>query len=374
MDQPSPFTSISADQLSWQPLVLNLHDAKDRVVFGQLATAPTEILHCDTIEEQLRDLLAARNPARDLTQKDLDALVAAHLEGQTLHDYGSWIYYPWLGKPVHVLPKAEYHELRTDRNRDKITREEQAILAKATIGVVGLSVGQASAVTLALEGIAGAFRLADFDTLALSNLNRLRAGCHELGINKSVLAARQMFENDPYLSIEIYPTGITPETIGGFLGEGPARLDILVEECDDFYMKLKLRELARDRGVAVIMDTNDRGLVDIERYDLQPWRLPFHGMLQGLQAEELRTMSIVEKVPHLMKIMGAGSMSPRLMSSLPAIKRTISTWPQLASGVALGSSLIADVSRRILLGELRRSGRFCVDLDAIIADAGLNEN
>ncbi len=51
---------------------------------------------------------------------------------------------------------------------------------------------------------------------------------------------------------------------------------------------------------------------------------------------------------------------------MPEIRRTISTWPQLASGVALGGALVTDVVRRILLGELTDSGRYYVDVESII--------
>jgi tRNA A37 threonylcarbamoyladenosine dehydratase len=50
------------------------------------------------------------------------------------------------------------------------------------IGVVGLSVGQSVALTLALERSFGELRLADFDRLDLSNLNRIRAGVHDLNL------------------------------------------------------------------------------------------------------------------------------------------------------------------------------------------------
>src|SRR5262249_27646093 len=110
-----------------------------------------------------------------------------------------WVYYPWSGRLVHVLPPAEFRTLRSDRNRYKIAAEEQERLRSFRVGVAGLSVGLSVALTTALEGVGGSCRLADFDTLGLSNLNRLRAGAADLGVNKAVLAARQMYELDPYL-------------------------------------------------------------------------------------------------------------------------------------------------------------------------------
>ncbi len=50
------------------------------------------------------------------------------------------------------------------------------------------------------------------------------------------------------------------------------------------------------------------------------------------------------------------------------IKQTISTWPQLASAVALGGALCADVCRRILLDKYHESGRYFVDIEELIGD------
>jgi hypothetical protein len=351
-----------------RPLILDLACVADRDRLAALASGGDMFSRHNTIVEQLRDLIASRHPAQRFDAAALDAQVSAHLAGVPTEDYGRWVYYPWSGRLVHLLPEEEFRELRADRNRDKITREEQQLLRRSTIGVIGLSVGQASAVTLALEGVGGGFRIADFDTLALSNLNRLRAGIHELGLNKAVLTARQMFEIDPYLDIEIFPEGITEGNLAGFLGEGESRLSVLVEECDDLLIKVAAREQARLRRIPVVMDVNDRGLVDIERFDLEPERPLFHGLATELDLRRLRGLTMEEKISHLMRLIGETTVSPRTARSWGQIRRTLSTWPQLASGVALGGALVTDVVRRILLGEMTASGRFYVDVEAIVAD------
>src|SRR5262249_32643522 len=155
------------------------------------------------------------------------------------------------------------------------------------IGIVGLSVGQSVALTMALEGVGGAFRLADFDTLGLSNLNRLRAGVHDLGINKAILAARQLFELDPYLDVQIFPEGITDANLEAFFTVG-GPLDLLVEECDDLYAKVRLREEARRRRIPVVMDTSDRGMIDVERFDREPGRPLFHALAGPIRADQLK--------------------------------------------------------------------------------------
>jgi tRNA A37 threonylcarbamoyladenosine dehydratase len=60
-------------------------------------------------------------------------------------------------------------------------------------------------------------KLADFDCLDLSNMNRIRAGIHDLRLPKTVLAARQIFEVDPYMRLTPFTDGLTVEnTTGSF--------------------------------------------------------------------------------------------------------------------------------------------------------------
>src|SRR5262249_4669053 len=138
----------------------------------------------DSLSSQVRDLIATRHPEQKLSESQLEALVREQLGANSLREYGVWVYYPWSNRIVHLLDRAEFIELRTSRNRYHITRREQEILAGKRIGIVGPSAGQSIAVALALERSCCEFRLADFDTLEHSNLNRVRAGVHEIGLPK----------------------------------------------------------------------------------------------------------------------------------------------------------------------------------------------
>ncbi len=62
---------------------------------------------------------------------------------------------PWSGRLVHVLPEEEFRLVRTDRNRGRITREQQRGLLRRRVGVIGLSVGSSAALTCAMEASAG---------------------------------------------------------------------------------------------------------------------------------------------------------------------------------------------------------------------------
>ncbi|OMC21752.1 Rv1355c family protein [Mycobacterium colombiense] len=277
---------------------------------------------------------------------------------ELLTEPGRWAYYPWRRAVVAVLGPRGYRAVRLDRNRNNITPAEQDRLGALRIGVAGLSVGHVIAHTLAAQGLCGRLRLADFDHLELSNLNRVPATVFDLGVNKACVAARRIAELDPYLPVEVFDAGLTFDTVDAFL-DG---LDIVIEECDSLDMKAVLREGARARRIPVLMATSDRGLIDVERFDQQPQRPILHGLLGDLDIGLLPGMSSREKVPHILRHLEAERLSPRTAASLLEIDRTVSTWPQVASDVVLGASALAEGVRRIGLGEELRSGRTRIDI------------
>jgi len=218
-----------------------------------------------------------------------------------------------------------------------------------------------------MERVCGHLRLADFDTVDLSNLNRLRAGVSTIGLKKTIVAAREIAEIDPFLDIEIYDEGINDDNIDEFLTLN-GKLDILIEVCDSLYVKILSRNKAKELNIPVVMDTNDRGMLDIERFDLEPGRPVLHGLIAGLELENIEKMTMEERMPFILKMVGADSLSARMKSSMGEIGKSISTWPQLASSVVLGGAITADVCRRIFLGQFHESGRYYIDLDELIAD------
>lgn len=349
---------------AWKPLVFDLSIPQQRRALEAETASGVFCVH-DTLSDQLLDLAQIRQPR--LRGAALEQAAAAIVGDGDPEEYGVWVLYPWSGRLVHVLDRAEFFEVRTDRNRNKITRAEQKRLAELTIGVVGLSVGQATVVTLAMEGVGGKFKIADFDTLSLSNLNRLRAGVEQLGVAKAHLTARVLYELNPFVEVEIFETGIHPDNIEAFLGTDEA-LDLVVEECDDLGVKLLLREHARARKIPVIMETSDRGMIDVERFDLEPTRPILHGLADDMSAAQLEGLTAEQKVPTILRIIGASTISRRAAASMLDVGTSLSSWPQLASSVALGGAVVTDVARRIALGQLTTSGRFYVDVAEIIAD------
>lgn len=349
----------------WQPTLLAGDEPRTPGALAQLLSSGRVTRVFDTIIEQAAELVETREPRRKLPARERDARAQA-LVGSESYRYGTWVYYPWSRRLVHVLPEAEFRELRTSRNRNKITAEEQERLGGARVGVLGLSVGAATALTLAMEGVGGELVLADFDHLSLSNMNRLRAGVHSIGVKKTVLTAREIFEMNPYARVRVFSDGVHDENLDAFL-DGP-RLDVLFEECDDLFLKIKIRERARELRIPVLMETSDRGLIDVERFDLEPDRPILHGLAGEVSADSLRGLTTYEKVPIVLRIIGAETISPRMAASLVEIDETLKTWPQLASAISLGAALNTDAGRRVLLGQLKGSGRFHIDLERYVAD------
>lgn len=318
----------------------------------------------DTIEQQLREWARTRWPADDDERHRLVVAQETQAAG-SLVSYGRWFYYPWRRALTHLLPEDRFHTVRTNRNRDKITLEEQRRLRSKRIGVVGLSVGHAAALTVAQEGLCGQMRIADFDSLDLSNINRLRTSVLNIGVPKSIITARDLAELDPYLPVQVFPEGITEDNLERFLLQD-GKLDLLIDECDAWHIKIRLRETARAHGIPVVMATDDRGLIDIERFDRDPEYPLLHGLLGGLTYEIAKHAPRRERIALLYTFLGGvNQASLKLRTSLRKIGRELISYPQLATDVQLSAALVADATRKVLLDAIG-SGRYRADLDEMM--------
>jgi nitroreductase len=133
-------------------------------------------------------------------------------------------------------------------------------------------------------------------------------------------------------------------------------------------MKIFVRERARARRIPVIMVTSDRGMIDIERFDLEPERPLLHGLLMGVRSEDIKGLTTKEKVPYVLRLIGQDGLSARAIASLFEIEQSVSSWPQLASSVALGGATATDTARRVLLDQFRGSGRYLMPFEALIRE------
>ncbi|MCF2519031.1 Rv1355c family protein [Dyadobacter sp. CY351] len=354
-----------ANNTIYKPIFIFHEQSTDKQKFNAVLSDYQQKIVLDLFSSQMKELIKIQNPRKRLTSTEIDEKYDEWISGKDSDLLGSWVYYPWSNRLLHILNKHDFVTLRTSRNHYKITPHEQATLSERRIGIIGLSVGHAVALSVATERICGTLKLADFDTIELSNLNRIKTGLHNIGINKAIVTAREIAEIDPYLEIECYTEGITEDNITSFLTEG-GKLDILVDECDDLEVKISARQMAKSFHIPVVMETSDRGMLDVERFDRETDRPILHGMLADIPAEKLKNISPADRFPLVMRIIDAMNTSTRGRASLLEIGQTITTWPQLASAVTLGGGVVTDVCRRILLDQFTDSGRYYVDLETLI--------
>jgi len=269
-------------------------------------------------------------------------------------EYGSWMYFPLRNKCIQILPKSDFIELRTCRNRLKINRNEQLELSKKSIAVIGLSAGNAVANALIAERICGRIVLFDFDNCELSNLNRLNAGIFDLGLNKCVISANSILEKDPYIDVEIHESGFRNSKEHADIIQS---VDLVVDECDSFDIKINLRELSKKYRKPLLMHTSERGITDIERYDIIEDLPLFHGLLENVDLND--------KSRVLMAVINPQIVSERMLLSFSELGRSLKSWPQLASEVFSGGANLAGIARMILLNQKVVGGRYFFNIEEV---------
>jgi len=322
----------------------------------------------DRFEEMLEELLYCRQPplkeqvragaAQAIAQRD--NFVQGHLGDRHPWAVGSWVYLPWRRTLLRLLPETLHQELRTARNRGWIEPDEQAAFADVTVGIVGLSVGSNMALALAQEGGPRRMKLADFDRLAGTNLNRIRATLADLGIPKTHLVARQIYELDPYAELFLFPEGVNEGNIGQFF-DGPPCLNAVIDECDDPITKIKLRLEAKARRIPLLMatDMGDDVMLDVERYDLDAEYPLLHGRL-GPQPERWleRDLTPQERLQLVLTFIGLDCMPQRMVSVGQRLGRDLDGPPQLGGTCSMGGAVVSHVLRQIFADSDEIAGRF----------------
>jgi ThiF family len=278
-------------------------------------------------------------------------------------DPGTWSYYPWRNVALRTVGPAALFELRTNRNRNLVTTAEQAMLRHAHVAIAGLSVGSNVLTALARHGIGSTFSLADHDELATTNLNRAPGSLLDVGLPKGQLAARMVWELDPFATCLLYEQALDDDSVGPFVADS----DIVVDEVDDFRVKVQLRLMAQRYGKPLLMATNlgDTVLIDVERWDILGDGLqPFNGQLDGVSLPELMQtgLSPGDESRFAAQVIGINNVPLRALQSLPLINRELAGRPQVASTASMAAGAAAAAARSVLLGAPLRSGRYRVSL------------
>lgn len=136
----------------------------------------------------------------------------------------------------------------------------------------------------------------------------------------------------------------------------------------------------------MLLETSERGTLDVERFDREPGRPILHGLLDAVDradaagtagaagvagvagaADAPRTSGICHRARILVLVQRLlPHMRPRTRDSVRAVGTTLRSWPQLASENALGAASVTTAARLLLLGAPIESGRYLVDLDRIL--------
>ncbi|MHB1865370.1 MAG: ThiF family adenylyltransferase [Candidatus Saccharimonadales bacterium] len=315
----------------------------------------------DIYESQLRELYDIEHPEKAGLPYE------AFAEQKKAGDLeGAWVYYPWSGVLLHLVSQEDLYLLRTNRNKNLITDKEQMKLFEATVAIAGMSVGSSIAMACIHSGIGKRINIADFDELETPNLNRLSEKVINIGEKKSDLTARKIYELDPYIKVKDFGM-LNKKNVGLFLGT--PRVSVVIDEVDDFKMKILLRLEAKKYKVPVLMFTSlgDNILVDVERYDLDPNTEPFNGALgasyqvilakDSLSADDLKQLAV--------RVVGIEHVPTRALHSLTEIGKTLAGRPQLYSTIAVDGGLAAYLVRQLILGETINSGRYFIKFSSL---------
>ncbi len=161
---------------------------------------------------------------------------------------------PDLSVVYKFLPKSPneaYYGERTDRNVGWITREEQEILKKSTVGIAGCGgMGGALAERLLRLGI-GEIRVADCESFDISNINRqLAATRSTIGKNKALETARSLRRITDDSKIVVFHEGIAENTVRSFV----SGCDIVCDEIEFYELAaaIMLHKEARAAGIPIL--------------------------------------------------------------------------------------------------------------------------
>jgi molybdopterin/thiamine biosynthesis adenylyltransferase len=358
-----------------QPIFFDLSSATGQSSLASLLEKQPQLKIIDTYEDQLKEFFVLQNPQLHQDHQRRDQEFQQFLEKNyggrdQLKTSGQWVHLPWRNTLLHLLDDEKFQVVRTGRNRNLITPEEQKKFYNSVIGIAGQSVGNSCTLSIVLTGGGKHLRLADPDRLELTNLNRIRGSIAEITNYKVYMTAHQIYELDPYTKLELFTDGLTEENIEKFF-DGPPRLDIVVDEIDHLGMKIRIRQEAKKRKIPVIMaaDNGDSGVLDIERHDLDNNIYFFHGRAGKDVAEQVinKKLSLPE-IARIIgdKIIGFDIHEERLIESLLVIGKEIPTWPQLGTAATLNGVLVSVAIRKILNHQPIVSSRAIVSLPSLL--------
>ncbi|HSX44185.1 MAG TPA: ThiF family adenylyltransferase [Candidatus Saccharimonadales bacterium] len=354
------------------PVVVEMSVKGAESKLEELLTQNTVLEVIDSYDEQLAELLLSKDAhlyrANESVQiHSLADQLDKHYGKTPSWKLGSWVYYPWNGKLLHVIERKSFNDLHTIRNRDLITKEEQERLAAFNIACLGMSVGSSSALALALSGISDKIKLADGAVISGSNLNRILAGIQNIGQAKTLVIQQKLYEMNPYLDVFSLKSKVTKSNLNE-LFEKPWKINLVIDEIDDLEMKILVRVEARKRQIPVLMATElgDSVMLDVERFDLDSTIPLFHGLVPNIE-DVLRKKDMTgrEWMKYATAIIGPDNVPLNMQQSLLKIGTKVVTHPQLGGTAMMTGGVLAFAAKQIALGHSLPSMRKSISLEKV---------
>ncbi|MBI5357284.1 ThiF family adenylyltransferase [Candidatus Saccharibacteria bacterium] len=356
-----------------KPIILNMNIRNADNALRDLCRQVEITRFIDVFDEQLAELFISDNAqlykaSLQVKRSSVRDYLKNYKKGKSSWQLGSWVYYPWSGTLIHMLSEDEFIKLRTIRNQFIITADEQEKYASYSVGCAGMSVGSNGAVAIAITGGSQRIKLADGAVFSGSNLNRVRTGVKSVGLPKSIIIGRELYEMNPYLRIDAITENLSDKNITRFFDK-PWKLDAVVDEIDDVIIKIKLRLEARKRKIPVIMVTEpgDTVMLDVERFDKDDSLPLFHGLLKDAEriAEAGSFKNERERIKSIVKIIGTRNLPVRDQQAALKVGSVIPSAPQLGSTAMIAGGVISYAIRQLATDAPLRSGRHAIDLNKI---------
>jgi ThiF family protein len=287
-------------------------------------------------------------------------------------EFGRWVHYPWSDSLVRFAEPDTHFDLRTYRNRNLVSKEEQGELRRRRIAVFGLSVGSNVVDKTVQAGIGNEYLLFDHDRLSPTNLNRIHATMAQVGLLKTTIAGRKIAELDPYVLQRHFAGGYDANTDSVLRWQRP---DVIVEEVDNLDVKARIRSIAKELRIPVVTagDVGDRSTIDIERHDDEDV-MPFNGKLSVEEIDALSSAAMPQdqQLNVLIKMLGRENISQILLDSVLLKGKELAGTPQLGTTAAIGGALASVAIREMFLKRDVRSSSNIVDAVQIVTTPDLS--
>lgn len=333
---------------TFKPLIFK--DEKEATDF----TLDKKVVFIDAFSRQIKELFFIDNNKYIGTDKE-KAYESEDFKNYLESKKNSFVYvfYPWNNHLIKCINGEDYFRLKTNRNQDLITAAEQKKLSQFNVAVLGMSVGSNIAFVLTQAGISKKIVLADFDELDTTNLNRILAGAHQIGLNKTVVAARRIYEDNPFAEVIPMSEGVTETNLEPMLKN--KEINCIIEEIDNIPFKIHIRELAIKYKVPVIMitDNGDGVVLHIERYDLGHDKIfskDASYFEQKISGDEI-TKEMAGQIIMFDIVGGPEFVDPKMLTSVKRVlSKELVSWSQLGSAAILGGVIATVAVKQIALG------------------------